>query len=68
MKRSERAVLLVAGKAESVTDHLLKSKVLAALGFGDGNQAQTVAADSYHRYLDDVKAAADLKVYRSPHW
>lgn len=50
------------GKAESAVDHLLNSSRLAALGFGDGAGEHGTAANSYVRFREDVKMAADLKL------
>ncbi|KAE8738522.1 hypothetical protein FOCC_FOCC015998 [Frankliniella occidentalis] len=47
----------VSGKGESNLDHMLHSDVISAL-VPNGD----VAADSYHRYKEDVKAARDLKL------
>ncbi|KAE8738495.1 hypothetical protein FOCC_FOCC016019 [Frankliniella occidentalis] len=53
------------GKKESSPDHLLHTGKLAHLGFQDPHQ-HDVAADSYHRYMDDVKMAKalGLQLYR----
>ncbi|XP_034237899.1 myrosinase 1-like [Thrips palmi] len=53
------------GKGESAVDHLLHSGKLAAFGLNDSHP-HDVAADSYHRYKEDVQAAASLglKLYR----
>ncbi|XP_052130851.1 uncharacterized protein LOC113205641 isoform X2 [Frankliniella occidentalis] len=53
------------GKLESACDHLLHTGKLASLGYPDPN-LHDVAADSYHRYKDDVKMAKalGLQLYR----
>ena len=50
-----------AGKGESSIDHTFHYGNLTHLGFDDPH-ATDVAADSYHRYKEDVAAAAELKV------
>ncbi|XP_034249356.1 myrosinase 1-like [Thrips palmi] len=54
------------GKGESAADHLLHIGKLSAFGFGNDSREHDVAADSYHRYKEDVRAAAQLglKLYR----
>ncbi|XP_052123557.1 uncharacterized protein LOC113214837 [Frankliniella occidentalis] len=53
------------GKAESNMDHLFHLGRLSPMGATDPH-AHDVAADSYHRYKEDIKMAAALKlqVYR----
>ncbi|KAE8740869.1 hypothetical protein FOCC_FOCC013615 [Frankliniella occidentalis] len=51
------------GKAESNLDHLFHLGRLSLMGATDPH-AHDVAADSYHRYKEDIKMAAALKVYR----
>ncbi|KAK3927776.1 Sodium-independent sulfate anion transporter [Frankliniella fusca] len=53
------------GKKESASDHVLHLGKLGSLGFTDPHQ-HDVAADSYHRYKEDVAMAKQLglQVYR----
>lgn len=49
------------GKSESAVDHALHSGKLGVLGYADSH-LQDKAADSYHRFKEDVKAASELKL------
>ncbi|KAE8742179.1 hypothetical protein FOCC_FOCC012265 [Frankliniella occidentalis] len=53
------------GKSESMVDHVLHTGRLGKLGFKNTNDSDT-AADSYHRYKEDIAIAKQLKfqVYR----
>lgn len=54
------------GKGESAADHLLHTGKLTKMGFSNDSHQHDTAADSYHRYKEDVHAAAalGLKLYR----
>lgn len=49
--------MLGIGKGEGMFDHLVHSSLLPV-----GTATGDVAADSYHRFKEDIAAARDLKV------
>ncbi|XP_034256691.1 putative beta-glucosidase 6 [Thrips palmi] len=49
------------GKAESAADHLFRTGNLTSMGVTDPH-LQDRAADSYHRYKEDIRMAAELKL------
>ncbi|KAK3907573.1 Cyanidin 3-O-glucoside 7-O-glucosyltransferase (acyl-glucose) [Frankliniella fusca] len=51
------------GKSESNLDYLFHLGKLSSMGVTDPH-AHDVAADSYHKYKEDISLAAALKVYR----
>ncbi|KAK3910776.1 Myrosinase 1, partial [Frankliniella fusca] len=48
------------GKSESMVDHVLHTGRLGSLGYKNANDSDN-AADSYHRYREDIAIAARLK-------
>lgn len=54
--------VVCSGKGESAADYVLHLGKLSAFGYGDPHD-HDVAADSYHRYKEDIAAAVQLKVY-----